>query len=142
MIEFLTDFVLWFTTSIRSWCTHIQNNITPATFQHCIWYLVTNKMYPMNCFVYFPMYKLPRPELMIFILFSTESSTILCSFSVSLHLAFCDPTKSNLYHDISLAVLVSDQDVCRLLKLHKADFHFLLLTPFRKVFSEAVSYVT
>lgn len=75
-------------------------------------------MYSVSCFCYFLIYKLFRPELMIFFLFSTESSIILCSFSASLYLTFCNPIKSNLYLDISLAAVLSDPDLSRLLTFH------------------------
>ena len=56
---------------------------------------------------------------MIFISFSIEKNRVTCSYCAPLsHLTSCTPTKSNLYLAKSLAAVVSEPALCRILTFY------------------------
>ena len=117
MIENLLQFVIktsfWIITFLPTWCTHIQNNITPATSQNCIWHPLTNKFYCLQCRCYSVVLKQWCSQLMIFVSFYIGKL-----YSSFCHLTSCTTNKSILFLPKSLATVVSYPDLYRPLTFH------------------------
>jgi hypothetical protein len=90
--------ILYVTIFILICGMHIQYYDTaPMTLQGYIWWHVTNKIYPFNCWNDSVMYEKSCPQLVINIPFSIEKCIVVCQLiSLPYNLTSCIPIKSNL----------------------------------------------
>ena len=103
-------------TFLLIWCMHSQNkDSTSVTSQKYIWHPITNKLYSLNCW-YSVVYKKSCSQLVIFISFSIEKIIIPCSYcALFVPPNLCTPTKSDLYLANSLAAVINEPALYRLL---------------------------
>jgi len=117
--------VFWIITFLLTWCMYIQNNdITLATSQKYVWRLLTNKLYSLNCRYYSVLCKQSCSQMMVVVLFSMVQNIIPCSYSSPFVPAntSCTPNKCYLFLANSLATVVSEPDLFRLLTFHVPNF--------------------
>jgi len=96
-------------------CMHIQNSdITPVTSHNYIWHHIANKLYSLNCWYMCVVYKKPFPIDIRFLFHSKNYNPLLLLCPLS-HLTPCTPTKSKLYLGNSLAAVVNEPVLNRVL---------------------------
>ena len=125
MQSFLINIVSWIISFFLTRCMHIKNNdFTLATSQNYIWHNITNKIYSPKGWYYSVVYKNSCSKSILFVfLFSIDKYNPL--------LLQCPiyPTKSNLNLAYSLAAVVGEPGLFRLVTFHEPNrispFHCL-----------------
>ena len=116
LLWFLIKTVFFIITFFLTWCVHIQNNdISPATFQNYVWHPNNKKLYSLDCCYCSMVYKKVLFQIDDFCFLFHRKNIISCTF-----------TTSNSYLANSLAAVLSELDLYRLLTFHVPYLMFLL----------------